>query len=287
MKTLRSVLVLVFGLTAVLSSAKFDGPKIQSPRDGATVNGNEVVFSGESEGDTVKVSAYMGRNPSFQQQVQVERGRWRIARPMAAGNYQIKAEDKTGSTVINIRVIGRGTVTPPISGRLNILTPRDGATMNSGNVTFRGSAENNGDVELSVYEGSKRVYNGKLRVRNGSWSAVVNLNDGRHSARVSQGRRSDSVNFNVGRDNGQADRVAIASPRNGQSVRGPRVTVSGTSSARSVGVVLTRGKARIMSSSTKVNNGRWSFGVTLTDGDYHLEVTAGSSKASVDFSVRK
>lgn len=214
---------------------------------------------------------------------------------MTAGNYQIKVEDKYGSTVIDLRVTGRGVGGGTVPGEsVSFTSPRDGATVRGSNVNFSGRAEGD-NVRLTVYEGSRRVYSGQPRVRNGRWSAKVKMDDGSYRARIEQGRRNDEVRFYVG-DGGGPDgegssgghySVGISSPSDGASVRGPRISVSGTSNAPSVGVAIYRGSRRVFNSSTKVSRGRWMFNVTLENGSYRVEINSGSTKVTSDFTVRR
>ena len=289
MRTLRLTWPVMLAVVASVAMAgrlpKATSLEITSPRDGSTVNARNVLFSGTSDNDTVKVSGYLGTRIAFQQQVPVKNGRWSMSRPMVAGNYQIKAEDKNGSKVIDIRVVGRGSEIPS-DNRLSLASPRNGSTLSNPNVTFTGSAES-GSVTLTVYEGSRRVYSGTLKVRNGFWSQSVKLSDGSHSAKVEQNRKSVSVNFKVDSRSNDKETVSVVSPRNGQSVRGPRVTISGDANTPSVGVYIYNGRKRVFDSSTKVNRGKWMFAVTLEDGSYRVEIVAGSKKASAAFTVKK
>ncbi|MBV6457456.1 MAG: hypothetical protein HONBIEJF_00565 [Fimbriimonadaceae bacterium] len=203
------------------------------------------------------------------------------------------------------------------SADVRIERPRWYENVQSRNVTFSGWADGREPFELTVFDrrGRERSSTTIHPNMNGRWVTRLNLPAGNFRVVASRGgwETGDEVRFSVQRANGSwgqngerwnwndwDDRrpiatgstvggsIAITAPRNGATVDGPSVTVSGRSNSSSVMLTVFRGAEQVTRTSVSVQNRRWSTKLSLPNGSYRMTVVSpdGSTQKEVGFRVR-
>jgi len=164
--------------------------------------------------------------------------------------------------------------------------------LNSNNVTFEGKSK--GEVTISVFDqNNRKVAEGKVKPSNGTFRTTLNVPNGLHRA-VIQPTLSfdwDEVRFSVRSSSndwglpgtkptpGVENIVQVDSPGNNGTVTGPRVTISGTCTERSVSLeAFDSRNNRVLRQSVSVRNGRWSTTGNFEDGTVRLLVKSESGR---------
>lgn len=187
---------------------------------------------------------------------------------------------------------------------IEITTPRWYQELRGDRVVFAGTASGSGKIRMTIFDRSnQRVESVSDKPdRDGKWSMEVKLNAGTYRAVATQSggwSDSDEVRFVVGKSNGDwgwdgPDRgpievdVKITSPRNRDDIRGPRVRMTGESSADKVFLTITdrRGKVVYRETVSSDRRDRWSADTRLEEGEYKLVAESGRRKDEVSFRVR-
>ncbi len=142
---------------------------------------------------------------------------------------------------------------------VSITSPEDGAILNTDRVTVEGTATNTDTVDV----------NGVLAdVVDGTWTALVPVDEGEVTVVATAGDATDEVTFSV---DSFAPELVILSPERGEYVDSETVTVSGTVSEDGTGLSFVEyGGQRIDVDA----NGNFSIDVTVREGVNRIKVTA-------------
>lgn len=170
-------------------------------------------------------------------------------------------------------------------------------TLSNNNVVFEGEAY--GPVTITVFDrDNRKIGDTTTTARNGRFSKSMRLPNGVFRAQVqpSLSLDWDEVRFSVNSytdDWGMAKKpknpsnqspesvVTIRQPGNGRTVNGPRVTIAGDCSERSVRVEIWDSRNnRIVDKDVSTRNGSFSTDVNLGAGDYRLLVESASGRDS-------
>ncbi len=258
------------------------GLRIDSPRTGANLSGPNVEIRGSGDSGTVTVKVYQGAKLVYTGKPGVRNGRWSVSPRLSDGPHRVVVEQGRLSRSSEFVVRTGGGQQDNVS----ISVPHNGATLAGPRVSVSGTA-NTPSVSVYVYQGNKRVFESSTSVNRGKWAFSLNLADGSYRAEIKAGSRQDTVNFKVGANSGGGnDNVDVAVPRNGATVTGPRVSMSGTANTRTVSVYVYQGNKQVFESSTSVKNGKWAFTLTLKNGNYRAEIKAGTKQDTVNFKVK-
>lgn len=284
------------------------------PRWYQTVTNSSVRFEGKSYGSgEIQVQVY-DRNGRLVREGRGNpdrNGTWAVQLDLSSGSYRAVAHRRGWNNGDEVRFAverrsgdwGEGSVwddgygtfawqqggwdRPTIGGGgdMEITNPRNGDTVNSGSVRFRGRS-NGEEVTFSLYRGDNRISRRTLRVRNGEWENTIYVGEGRYRLVVERDGRSREVQFSVrGGDFSGGSNIEITNPRNGDRVNSGSFRFRGRSDGREVTFTLYRDSNRVSSRTLSVYNGEWENNVYVSDGRYRLVIERDGRSREVNFTV--
>ncbi|MBS1715404.1 MAG: hypothetical protein JST30_13830 [Armatimonadetes bacterium] len=175
--------------------------------------------------------------------------------------------------------------------RPRITSPRDGSNVRGPIVVITGTSDEE-SVRVSGIRGTEQVFSRPVQVRDGRWETSARLELGSYVIKVEDKSGNSSIDLKVGRGAPggggtiPVDRLRLDSPRNGSTLGGPKVTVSGYAASGRVDVQIDQGKRRVYSGRPTVRNGRWSVDVRLDPGSYVASAQQDGRRERADFKVR-
>jgi len=277
--------------TTKFTVASSKGLGFVSPGNGDQVAGPNIGFSGVADAGKVTLRIYKEDNLVFERELNAKEGAWSTSYRMADGLYHAEVVRGSATRSIDFRVGTNPNIKDVTTGSaFNIESPRDGSTVTGQSVTFDGRATA-ALVSVRLYDGDTPVYQGAVNVKNGRWSMSRDMAIGAHTVVVQEGELVRTAKFTVQpsttiKPAPPLDIAAIGTPKNGATLKGPRVKFTGTASTPSVGVYIYQGDKRVFESSQGVKKGRWAFTTTLAPGSYRLEITAGKGHATIEVKVQ-
>ncbi|MBA3725458.1 MAG: hypothetical protein H0W86_03165 [Armatimonadetes bacterium] len=254
----------------------------------SNVDSASVRFEGVGTVPMVELRIFDRTNKMIRQRrVEVKNGKWSATEKLSKGVYRavLGLARMADSDEVRFSVSTSGPDWGlPGDRRVSITYPKNGADLHTLRADIQGTSTST-SIALTVFRrDGGAVSKQTLRVVNGRWSTSLGLAPGRYRAIAagSGGGGFDQVSFSYSKGSSGEKRAAITYPKNGAAVNTSRAAIQGTSTEKSVELVVYNSKgAAVARRSIGVERGRWSVSLKLDPGAYRV-VASSVSGGDVD-----
>ncbi|HOW65762.1 MAG TPA: hypothetical protein P5186_23365 [Candidatus Paceibacterota bacterium] len=268
---------------------------LMQPRWYERFESDQVTFEGEA-GGTVTITVYDSRNRKVgESSAKPVNGRFRATLALPEGQMRAVVESPGAPHLAEARFSVNGSSQdwghPEV---FDLEHPGRDALMNDPRVTFSGNSSEP-FVRVLVWDSrNNRVADRQVPTKAHYWNTQVVLEEGSYHFTVESGRHRETRRFQVatiskGKEavkpsGGLMVTVRVTEPKRDGTAKGPRVTIAGNSSERSVQVQLWDSRNnRVIQRDVPTRNDYWNTQVPLLPGRYRLKASGASGRDYEEF----